>query len=559
MKISELNYQRLNMEQVTHDFTMLIENVKSCKNPDEIIAIHKQYYKIYSETMDTIVLANIRHDADVTDAFYDGENSYYDTVYPEVIGLINEYNKAIYESPYRSALEQMIGKVAIASMENQMRSMDDSILSYMQEENRLKSEYNKLIASARIMFDGEEKNLSLMRPYLISNDREVRKAAWKAYSAYFQSIEAKLDELYDALVKNRTLQARTLGYDNFVELGYYRMNRNSYGKAEIENFRKQVKEVFVPLAEKVHERRRMRLGLDKLSYIDNEVYFKGGNPAPVGSPEEILQTGQKMYREMSKETAEFFDFMMEHELFDVFGRKNKKQGGYMTYLNGPGFPFIFANFNQTAGDIDVITHECGHAFQGYLSGKNPIMEHRDITMETAEIHSMSMEFFSDPWMEQFFGDTANDFLTMQLEDAIAFIPYGTMVDEFQHIIYENPDYTIEQRKEVWKSLEKCYKPHLNYEDDPYFGNGGFWQKQQHIYNSPFYYIDYVLAQTCAFQFKIMMDENYEDAWKRYLALCELSASEFYGDMLRKVGLKVPFENGYFEDMIEKLSQKLTDL
>ena len=347
-----------------------------------------------------------------------------------------------------------------------------------------------------------------------------------------------------------------MGCKDFIELGYRRMNRNSYGRQDVENFRRQVKEVFVPFAEKVHDRRRRRLGLSRLSYIDNEVYFKNGNPAPVGTPEQILRTGQKMYAALSGETKEFFDFMMENELLDVFGRKTKRQGGYMTYLYNYHAPFIFANFNGTAGDVDVITHECGHAFQGFLSGKDPILEHSDLTMETAEIHSMSMEFFTDPWMKDFFGGRAEDFLLMQLEDAIRFVPYGTMVDEFQHIVYAEPGLTPLQRRQTWRELEKVYMPHLDYEDDPFFGQGGYWQRQQHIYNSPFYYIDYVLAQTCAFQYKIRMDEDYREAWDSYLALCRLSASDFYGNMLKAVGLKVPFEDGYFEQIVAKLEEKL---
>ena len=262
--------------------------------------------------------------------------------------------------------------------------------------------------------------------------------AFASKSDFFEANAGKLDEIYDKLVKNRDAQAKALGYDNYVTLGYYRMQRNCYGKDEVENFRKQIKKDFVPFAEKLHDRRRQRLGLEKLSYIDEGVYFKEGNPKPIGTPEDILKNGQKMYAELSPETKEFFDFMMENELFDVLGRKTKRAGGYMTYLPDYNSPFIFANFNGTEGDVDVITHECGHAFQGFLSGKDPIQEHRDITMETAETHSMSMEFFTGDWMELFFGDRADDYREMHLEDAVAFIPYGCMVDEFQHIVYEIP-------------------------------------------------------------------------------------------------------------------------
>ena len=226
----------------------------------------------------------------------------------------------------------------------------------------------------------------------------------------------------------------------------------------------------------------------------------------------------------------------------------------MTYLPDYHAPFVFANFNGTSGDLDVITHECGHAFQGYVAGKDPIEEHWDITMETAEIHSMSMEFFADRYMELFLKEDADRYRRMHLEDAAAFIPYGCMVDEFQHIVYEHPELTPQERRAEWRKLEQVYKPHLDYEGNAFFENGGFWQKQQHIYNSPFYYIDYVLAQTCAFMYKIRMEEDRQAAWESYLRLCQLSACKFYSDMLRTVGLEVPYEEGCIARMAEKLEE-----
>ncbi len=552
MKFRDMPYEKVDYEETEREMHSLTQRVKAAKSGGEVWEAHQEFYRVYKRLSDQMTLAHIRYDINTEDAFYSAQQDYYDEIGPRLANLENGYKEALFYSPFRSFLEEKIGKVAFATMENQLNSMNADIIGLMQEENALCTAYNKLIASAKILFEGKERNLSQMRPFMTGRDRGVRRAAWKAVSDYGLSVMEQLDTLYDKLVKCRTEQARAMGLPNFIELGYRRMNRNSYGREEVENFRRQVKEVFVPFAEAVHERRRKRLGLEKLSCIDNEVYFLNGNPDPTGTPEEILQAGQRMYAQLSPETKEFFDFMMENELMDVFGRSGKKQGGYMTYLYTWNSPFIFANFNGTSGDVDVITHECGHAFQGYLSGKDPILEHADITMETAEIHSMSMEFFTDPWMKEFFGERYQDFLVMQLEDAIRFVPYGTMVDEFQHIVYEKPDLTPEQRRQVWSDLEKVYMPHLDYEDDPYFGRGGYWQRQQHIYNSPFYYIDYVLAQTCAFQYKVWMDENYEEAWQSYLELCRLSAGDFYGNMLRAAGLRSPFEDGYFGALVQKL-------
>lgn len=554
MKFSEMPYERIDMKAVEAGYKDIIERTKKAVSGEEQFKIHQEYYKFMEDVSTNITLSSIRHSVDTADEFYEKENDFYDEVLPLISNLENEYAKVLFESPYRDYLEEKISKVYFKNIELALKAFDEKIIPDLQEENALTSKYSKLIASAKIPFDGEVYNVSLMTKFTTAADRDTRKRAVKALSDYFMSVTDEISDIYDQLVKVRTRMARKLGYENFVELGYYRMNRNSYDRKMVENFRKQVKEYFVPFANELNEKRKNRLGVDSLKFYDQGVYFKNGNPAPSGTPEEILKAGQEMYHELSEETAEFFDFMMENELFDVLGRKTKQAGGYMTYLPKYKSPFIFANFNGTSGDVDVITHECGHAFQGYLTRDEEIREYADITMETAEIHSMSMEYFTYGWMDKFFGNRTEDYKTMHFEDAAIFLPYGCMVDEFQHIVYENPDMTPQERKDVWARLEKEYRPHIDFDNDPFFGNGGYWQRQPHIFASPFYYIDYVLASVCAMQFKVAMDKDYKEAWERYLKLCKISARLFYSDMLKEVQLDVPFEDGCIKNLVDNLKE-----
>lgn len=555
MKFSEMPYTRVDMDQVGREFDSLMEGIKNAKSGEEQFEVHKRYYKLSDDVQTNAILANIRHDIDTSDEFYDKENDFYDEAMPVLINYINQYQKALYESPYRDFLEKKIGKVFFKNIEIAQKSFDEKLIPLMQEENGLTSRYAKLLASAKIPFRGEIYNLSLMTQFTTSPERETRQEAYQAMSGFFTSIQGDLDEIYDKLVANRTEQAHQMGYDNYVELGYYRMNRNSYDKDMVANFRNQVKKYFVPFAERLNQKRGARIGLDKMTFIDNGVYFKEGNPKPIGTPEEILAEGQKMYSELSEETKEFFNFMQENELFDVLGRKTKKQGGYMTYLPNYKSPFVFANFNGTSGDVDVITHECGHAFQGYVMRDDEIQEHAEITMETAEIHSMSMEYFTYGWMDKFFGDREKDYKTMHLESSAIFVPYGCMVDEFQHIMYEKPELTPVQRREVWLDLEKQYRPGQDYDGLPFYATGGIWQRQAHIYESPFYYIDYCLATIGAMQFKVKMDEDFQKAWQDYLTFCKLGASGFYTDMIKQVGLESPFEDGCIQNLVEKVEAK----
>lgn len=556
MKFSEMNYLRPDLLKVENEFKELTREMREATSGEAAFRVHEKFYALTGQIQTASELAMIRHDMNTVDAVYKEERDWFDKNMPLISNLSVEYQKALYESPYRKELVEKIGPVAFKNIELAMKSVDEKILPLMQEENELTTRYNNLLASCKIPFHGEECNLSLLSPYLHHRDRQVRKEAWEAYTSFFMEHEEELDWIYDRLVKNRTEQGRKMGHQNFSPLGYARMMRNSYGAEEIASFRRQVKKDFVPFVEELHERRRKRLGIDHLMYFDEGVYFNEGNPVPIGDDQQILASGRELYGQLSPETREFMDFMCENELFDVEGRKDKTTGGYMTYIPDYRSPFIFANFNGTSDDADVITHECGHAFQGYLTRNDPIREHADITMETAETHSMSMEFFTEPWIDRLFGSDASRYVEMHFEDAMMFIPYGTMVDEFQNIIYEDPSLDPKSRKTVWRDLEKQYKPHLDYGDNAYLNAGGFWQKQHHIYDLPFYYIDYCIAGTNALQYKVWMDQDYKAAWNSYLTLCKLSASDFFPGLMSAAGLRNPFEDGCLAYIVRELSAKL---
>ena len=521
-KLHKLPYERLDIEEVCKEYERLTKALSEANTFEKQEKIHDEYYDFSEEVWTTITLANIRRDGDVTDEFYEKEMNFYDEVIPRISNLDNEYHKVLLRSPFRKKWEKKIGKVSFINMELSEKSQDEKILPLMQEENALVTCYEKLIATAKIPFQGEVYNLSLMSKFTTGADRTVREAAWKAIDNYFSSVSLEIDEIFDKLVKNRTAQAKELGLNSYTELGYMRMHRNCYDRTMVEKFREYIKRDIVPKCNEINKKRQTRLEVDTLKLFDQGVYFKEGNPSPTGSPEEILAAGQKMYRELSKKTGEFFDFMQTHELFDVLGRKTKKAGGYMTYLPKYKAPFIFANFNGTNSDIEVITHECGHAFQGYLLADEKVREFAELSMDLAEIHSMSMEYFTYDWMEDFFGDKAENYRVMHSEDSMLFLPYGCMVDEFQHIVYDRPFMSPGERKQVWKKLEEEYRPHIDFSGMPFFENGGYWQRQHHIFSSPFYYIDYVLAAICAMQFKEKMDEDFETAFTDYVKLCELS-------------------------------------
>lgn len=559
MKFNDYKYEKINIDETKEKFSNLIKSFSDAENLEEQTKYMDEIIKLrnHIDTMETLV--SIRHSIDTTDEFYDKENEYVDEISPILFGFISEFYKALVNSKFRADLEKKYGKFLFDLAENTLKTFNEEIIPDLQEENRLSSKYSKLIASAKIQFDGEEKNLSEMVPYTQSKDRNVRIKASKKVAHFFKENKDKFDKIYDGLVKVRTTVAQKLGYKNYVELGYARLSRLEYDSEMVASYRKQVLENIVPLHTELRQRQAKRLGLDKLKFYDEPIKFNSGNADPHGDPEWILNHGKTMYNELSKETAEFFSFMTEKNLLDLLSKKGKMSGGYCTYIPEYKSPYIFANFNGTSHDVDVLTHEAGHAFQVYQSRGYEIPEYLWPTYEACEIHSMSMEFLTWPWMDLFFENDAEKYKFIHLSEALLFIPYGVTVDEFQHWVYENPNATLDDRRAKWLEIEKKYLPTRDYGEVDDLKEGIFWFRQGHIFNSPFYYIDYTLAQVCAFQFWIKSQENREKAWDEYLALCKLGGSKPFFELMKAANLKNPFEQGTIASVIPKIREFLESI
>lgn len=559
MKFNEYKYEHLDLEKIKKEFSELIKSFEKAENVEGQVNTFDEIIKLrnHIETMQTLV--SVRHSIDTNDEFYDKENEYMDEISPILFGFTNDFYKALVNSKFKDELIQKYGKFLFDLAENTLKTFSPEIIPDAQEENRLSSKYSKLIASAKIDFDGKELNLSQMVPYTQSKDRNVRIEAAKKVAQFFSENQDEFDNIYDSLVKVRTRMAQKMGYKNFVEFGYKQLSRLEYDAKMVEGYRKQVLENIVPLHTELRERQGKRLGVDKLKFYDEAIKFNSGNADPHGSPEWILNNGKTMYKELSKETDEFFTFMTENNLLDLLSKKGKMSGGYCTYIPEHKAPFIFANFNGTSHDIDVLTHEAGHAFQVYQSRGFEVPEYLWPSYEACEIHSMSMEFLTWPWMELFFENDTDKYKFIHLSEALLFIPYGVTVDEFQHWVYENPEATPKERREKWIEIEKKYLPTRDYGEVEELKNGIFWFRQGHIFSSPFYYIDYTLAQVCAFQFWIKSRENREKAWQDYLNLCKLGGSKPFFELMKSANLKNPFEEGTLAFVIPKIKEYLDNV
>ena len=552
MKFSEMPYARPDLDELKQQLQALTDQLKSA--PDYASA-HEAFLaqqKLSTHIGTLATLSSVRNSIDTRDKFYDAEEQFWNEAGPELRAYDDAWTAAMLESPFRKDFAAEYGDLMFVNAEIGRKAFSPAIVEELKQENQLVQDYQKLIAGAQIDFEGSTYTISQLSPFKNSPDDAVRLAAWKAEGGWYKAHQPELDEIYDKLVRLRDAMGRKLGYDGFTQLGYYRMGRNCYTKEDVEKFRAAVVKYVVPVASSIYREQAARLGKSyPMNFADNALMFRSGNPRPAGDADAILKQGKKFYEELSPETGVFFNKMLDDQLMDVLSTPGKAGGGYCTSLGDYEMPFIFANFNGTQHDVEVVTHEAGHAFAAYMNRDRIPYSYVWPSMEACEVHSMSMEFFAWPWADGFFGADARKFRYSHLAGALTFIPYGTMVDHFQHIVYEHPELTPAQRHEEWKKLAAIYQPWMRLDGEiPFYGAGEYWQRQMHIYQSPFYYIDYCLAQTVSLQFWAMLQKDRADAWSHYMAYTKQGGSRTFTELLKNAGLSTPFEESCLRGVSE---------
>lgn len=563
-KFKDIQYTRPDCEAFQKLAEDNAEKIKNAVSYSEAKKIFLEFDKAESEFFDMGNIAYIRHTIDTSDEFYDKENEFLNEKTPELMPSLLAFSNAVYDSRFKPDFVLEFGEQMFAEIELRRKSFSEKNIPLLQKEARLCNEYEKIIASADILFDGKHLNLYGIMSYFENPDRNVRHDAYKAYSKFYESNEGNFERIWDELIKVRTEMGKNLGFENYIPLGYMNQGRTDYDEKDVAAFREQVREELVPFCAKLYEAQAKRIGVDKVKAYDEAYLFNDGNAVPVGDDDFLIEQAREMYHDMSKETGEFVDFMLGHDLLDVKNKPKKASTGYMTGLNSIKAPFVFSCFNHTTGDVQVLTHEFGHAFAGYMAMRNqPVSTYYSESTDIAEIHSMSMEQFAYPYAEKFFGDKADKFRFSHLQEALTFVPFGVAVDEYQHIVYANPELTPKQRTAEWKKLEEKYMPWREYDDIDFFARGGWWYHKIHIFLYPFYYINYTLTTMGAMEFKKKMHEDKESAWRDYLNLCKVGGSLGYKETLKYANLSLPFEKGsvkravsYAEDILLSQIEKI---
>ena len=552
-KIKDYKYERADVDKALAFVQEATSKAKAANDAKALAVLRDEVNAYFSEFYTMTGLSYIRHSLDVDDEFYGKEQDYYDENLSKLSAQMTEFHKAIVSSPHAAELDKTINPIIMQNMRASLRVMDEKIIAECVEENKLVTEYDKLLASVRYPWNGKNVTLSEMHGFCKDADRNVRKKAFTVIGETLLGIQDKLDDIYDRMVKVRTAMAKKMGFDNFVEMGDLRIGHIGYGRKQIAVFRDSVLNDVVPVLSELKATLAKRMGLDKVHLYDNDNYIDGGNIDPQGSAEDMFKAAQSMYDDMNGKLGAFFKQMCDADAIDYVSRAGKMSGGYAEMLYAYEQPFIFANFNGTMDDVGVLTHEFGHAYAFKRAAVNKI----DIDlfvggMETAETHSMSMEALCNKYNGNFYGDRADEATYQQIFDALNFLPYGVIVDYYQELVYSDPDMTPQQRRQLWLKLESQFRPYVEMSDIPFINVGGRWQYQKHVYESPFYYIDYCLSTCLALQFGELAAVDFDDALNRYLRLVEAGGTKNIDTLAHEAGIKSPFDNGALKELCRKV-------
>ena len=559
-KFANLQYQPIDFKKLRQDYTNKLDELALAKDYDAFKNILLAIFQMMDEVETNLVICSIRNSINTLDEFYDEQRKLNNEGMARLVDLSLLQAKIILESPFKDQLKADFGELFIKDLEVSQKLESEAIIDLQIKESELVNRYAKLTANAKTLFMNHEQNFYGLLKYLEDKNRQIRKDSFTSWANLYQEISPELDEIYDQMIALRKEKAQKLGFKDYLDYIYLYRGRYDYDQEAVQHFRDGVKKYIVPLCVKIQEEQRQELGLDKLYYYDEKIFYQDGNPNPQGTTAEKISAALKMYHALSNETAEYFDFMVDHELFSLDSTPGKRTGGYCTTLAKYKAPFIFANFNGTSADVDVLTHEAGHGFQSYLAARNlPLTNQIWSTMDIAEIYSMAMEHFTYPYMENFFGKDARRYLYYHLANAILVIPYLVMVDDFQHQVFKAANPSKEERLKIWHQLETEYLPMRDYDDHEFMKRGAYWMQKQHIFMSPFYYIDYALAQMVAFQFYLDDESDHEKAFANYMAMCKIGGTKGYKDTLAAGERLSPFVENNIKLIMDEIQEKLNHL
>jgi oligoendopeptidase F len=421
--------------------------------------------------------------------------------------------------------------------------------------------YQKITGSHSVIFQGEERTLSQMAPFQQSPDRKIREEAWRLVASRRFADREALNEAFGKLFKLRLQVADNSGFaGDFLSYIFKAKGRFDYSPKDCRSFHQSIRTLVVPRIKKILARRAQQMGLASLRPWDVDCDPLGRNPLkPFLTGDELLGKVQSIFNELHPRFGEWFGHMRTEGLIDTESRMGKAPGGYQISLDESRVPFIFTNASGTNGDVYTMLHEAGHSFHQFAMAHQPIVAFRDTPAEFAEVASMSMELIASSDLSPFYPTAeAARSRQEQFEDVILLLPWVAMVDAFQHELYTRPGHTAKDRQELWMQLQLEFDTGIDWSGLEEL-RAYSWQRQLHIFEVPFYYIEYGIAQLGALQLWANYRKNPTQALEHMIEALSLGASSPLPELFSRAGIRFNFTEATLEPLMSMVEEELARL
>ena len=555
-KFSDLQYKETDYQSLARIILDLTEKAKKADSPSSLEEVLKIYDTEMGEVGYNYTLSYIHSSLDSSDSFWQ------EALQKESKGNamldITPLLKAILENKYFSSLEEKYGPVLRDKL-NKSISTGSKAQNERAEEGDLVSKYQREKAMVRINYKGKELSEGEVIPLFESPIREERIQSRKAVAKAFLEKKELFGSMLERLVSLRDTIAKENGFSNYLEYMDINYSRIGYGEKEMDAFVSEVKEYVVPVLSHIFEETRKRLGLEEMTVADISLMFVDGNAKPSGGADVLKEAAKKMYEALSPEMEAFFTGMLDSHSIDVDFSPNKVSGmGFCTDLKKGMYPFVFGNLDGTSWDVTVFTHEVGHAWQSYASDQNlELTLFREMPLDAVEIPSKTMELFSYPFAEEFFGKDGDKFRFAHFRNAVKEIVAYTSVQELNTWIYTHVGASFDEINEKWMEIQSSYYPNVSYgEMEEEEKKGASLLRNMGIFMFPRYLISYVFSEMCAIDLFMEYLKDKDKALDSYNRLCRVGGSKSYPEILSAAGLEPSYNKGRVKNVMEKVKAYL---
>ena len=483
-------------------------------------------------------------------------------IMPQASVYDDAWNKKIIESPFHTELPETGYAIMLRGMKKSIEIFREENIPLFTELQNLQTQYGAATGALMVEIDGEEKTLQQANAYFESTDRSKRQEVYEKVSSARLEIKEKLDELFNQLVEKRHQVARNAGFANYRDYAFASLGRFDYSPADCFEFHDAVAATVVPIINEQAAKRKKALQLDELKPWDKAVDTLGRKPLkPFETGQELLDKTIQVFHNIDPFLSDCLQEMVKLDRFDLDSRKGKNPGGYNYPLEESGFPFIFMNAAGQVRDMVTLLHEGGHAVHSILTKDLALNAFRNFPSEVAELASMSMELITmDEW-DHYFEDPkdAKRAKIKHLEDILETLPWVATIDAFQHWIYENPSHSIEERSEAWGKIYSRFSDSITDWKGLETAKAKLWQKQLHLFEVPFYYIEYAIAQLGALAVWRNYCANPAKALDQYLNALSLGYTKPMKEIYATAGISFDFSQGYIAELMAFLVEKIHQL